>query len=414
MKKNEKKNSVSGSRNKQKESLQQTNKRQNTNNKSKKGGAAYSSSNNVQTTKAPTTITLKDQEDFLRTHLEPLILSNPVPSDSSDNRYTQSFDPSEQGQILEFFHKYGFVVVRDVLTNEECQRTFGEIMDIMEQNTGHAFRRNDRSTWDHWPANSIEHFGSVQRAPIFSEQFLKNRCNPNVYNAFRLLLNEDNLMVSQDRACFYRPTVNVPGLSASVTSKFRTVLNLHLDMNPWNWMDSDGSEQEEALGNLTYGHRLNDFIFENNQVTKSEGPMHLQAGINLLDNFEEDGGFLVVPHFHKVFDQYFTHIMSIGDRTKPSYGFTKNDPILKYSMRVALRPGSIVLWSQNMPHGSGPNYSSRPRSAQFIKMFPTSMIEKQQSRFKERCSTIRAQLKKASLEESELSELAQQLLFNKH
>jgi len=42
------------------------------------------------------------------------------------------------------------------------------------------------------------------------------------------------------------------------------------------------------------------FIYENNQ----EG-MCLQSVLNLLDNKEEDGGYICVPGFHNHFDAYF-------------------------------------------------------------------------------------------------------------
>lgn len=439
-----------------------TSKNNNKNNKNNKNKTSPASSSSSSQNKNKNKNSNNNEEVlFLKEHLAPLLELDPVPLDENDDRYTQSFsllshddnnenhenNQKNEEKILNFFQNFGFVVIRDVLTAEDCQRTMDEIMDLMERHTNDQFKRQDRSTWVHWPAkNSMEQYGAVQRAPIFSRQFILNRCNENVYRTFHLLLSSKNgeksgekngekndkddmkLMVSHDRACFYRPTIGVPGIDASVSAQFRTKLNVHLDMNPWNWMESDGRVEEDALSQLTYGgSRLNEFIFENNQVfrntreqqynnsnsnnNKNEN-VQLQGGVNLLDNWAEDGGFLVVPHFHKIYDRYFTQVKPDGDRSKASYGFGDNDPVLKYAQRVCMRAGSMVVWGQYMPHGSAPNYSDRPRSAQFIKMFPTTMIERQPNRFKERCATIRAQLRKENISEDELPSLAQQVLFN--
>jgi ectoine hydroxylase-related dioxygenase (phytanoyl-CoA dioxygenase family) len=322
--------------------------------------------------------------------MKPLVEENPIPRDAQDDHYIQSFDVSDSQGIIDFFDTFGFVVVRDVLSAQQCQDTLSEIYDILEE--GSTFRRNDQSTWNAWPTNAMEHYGSMSRPPIFRKQFIENRINPNVYQTFKTLLKEDNLLVNHDRGCFYRPVVGVTGIPESVSMKWSTQPNIHLDMNPWNWIQSDGAEQDKALSKLRYGDRLNEFIFENNQVTHHDG-VQLQAVMNLMDNYEEDGGYVVVPFFHKIFEEYFTEIRPKGDLSVPSHSFPKNDPIQKYAIRVPMRPGSMVVWSQLMPHGSFPTTGNRARSAQFLKMFPASHLSSHPARKKARASTLNHLLK---------------------
>lgn len=70
------------------------------------------------------------------------------------NGLVVSFDISQEAEIQAFFDKYGFVVVRDVLTPKDCKATVDDIFSILEDGTG--FNRKDVTTWSKWPADSIE------------------------------------------------------------------------------------------------------------------------------------------------------------------------------------------------------------------------------------------------------------------
>ena len=52
----------------------------------------------------------------------------PVPQDEEDYHYVKSFPPQgHEEEIIQFFKGYGFVVVRDVLSQPECRMTFSII-----------------------------------------------------------------------------------------------------------------------------------------------------------------------------------------------------------------------------------------------------------------------------------------------
>jgi hypothetical protein len=133
---------------------------------------------------------------------------------------------------------------------------------------------------------------------------------------------------------------------------------LHLDVDPWEFVSEDNGQKVAAeLAALRYGvNKLNNFIFENNQVpiafcysliTCSRSPhslnyqcshpplphahphtiplmtlhshshlnllqihqsmhngLHVQGVLNFLDNLEEDGGFYCVPGFKHHFKEW--------------------------------------------------------------------------------------------------------------
>jgi len=272
---------------------------------------------------------------------------------------------------------YGVVVIRDILTPEECEDTISEIFRIFEVDSDRKFKKNDISTWDNWPSSGIIRYGQPTRAPIFTRQILKNRQNPNLFKAFSILLGSEDLLVSHDRACLFRPTKNVqfPDGSYNDMEHWKTGYNIHLDINPLQFMQDSLDSYNERWSQLTYGHKLNNFINENNIAHKSV--LHLQGVLNLKENFEEDGGFCCVPGFANVFGSWYEGNKQVLShiKTSPSVGFSSKQHWLnKHAQRISMRPGSTVIWDSRLPHGSMPNNSSQFRCCQFIKMFPKSDI----------------------------------------
>lgn len=290
--------------------------------------------------------------------------------DLESPEFAQSFSLEEPEALCAFFKEYGFVVVRDVLSPEQCAATVDDIYGLLESMS--EFQRDDRATWSAWPVNSIERYGSPQRDPVFLQSFLKNRQNPNVYKAFSLLLCTDDLLVNHDRCCFFRPTDNNPS--------WATTANIHLDMNPWHWM-SPSQKARAEFEQLSYDE-LAHFIIENNQPCIHDG-LQLQGILNLEDNEACDGGLALVPGFHDAFVQHFK---ALKPHNKPSHSWTPKDSVFQRAQRVPMRRGSLALWDQRLPHGSLPNRGNRPRIAQMVKMFPASTVSDE--RFRRRAAAV--------------------------
>eukprot|EP00339_Tiarina_fusa_P027695 CAMPEP_0117040964 /NCGR_PEP_ID=MMETSP0472-20121206/28636_1 /TAXON_ID=693140 ORGANISM="Tiarina fusus, Strain LIS" /NCGR_SAMPLE_ID=MMETSP0472 /ASSEMBLY_ACC=CAM_ASM_000603 /LENGTH=329 /DNA_ID=CAMNT_0004751843 /DNA_START=1 /DNA_END=987 /DNA_ORIENTATION=+ len=308
------------------------------------------------------------------------------PYDSQDSRFSESFAIDQEAEIKEFFNEYGVVVIRDVLTSEECQATVQDIIRILEDNSG--FRYNDPSTWNSWPANGIERYGQAQREPYMTKHFMENRQNPNVLRPFSYLYNTpmENLIINQDRGAMFRP--------ATASKSYKTKPNLHLDLDPWGFLKKDNSSVMKNLNQLRYGRKVNEFIFENNQVHSSMyGSLHLQAGINLLDNEYQDGGFICVPGFANYFNEWAnenknSHFVQTAAESN-SVQFPAKHWLNSHAQRITMKAGSMVIWDQRTPHGSAANESSRFRSAQFLKVFPNQVLHQQAARRKARRATVR-------------------------
>jgi len=213
-----------------------------------------------------------------------------VPREEEDYRFVQSFSlDSQEEEALEFFNEFGFVVFNGILNEDECQKSVDELFQLCEM------KPSDPSTWNHWPKNGMERYGTPTQAPLFSPQLLRNRQNPRLHRAFSLLLKTQDLLINHDRACLMRPVAENPSWATS--------LSLHLDFNPWNYLSSDHSQLEKAFNELDYS-TLAQFIAENNQIVFSPDETPLQGGFNFLDNFEEDGGFIIIPGFNHHFEEW--------------------------------------------------------------------------------------------------------------
>ena len=173
----------------------------------------------------------------------------------------------------------------EVLNHEECAKTRGEIYSQLEQN--HAgFSLDDRSTWS---LLSSKTYGLPPTQAIFTPQLLSNRQNPKVVAAYRAVLEDDAILMSQDRWCAYRPSAANP--------EWQTRGNLHLDVQPWGYLGGETNIEQLQYVDLV------DFVTEINAANRATGP-HVQGVLNLLDNRDADGGTQLVPGFHNVFDAW--------------------------------------------------------------------------------------------------------------
>ncbi len=181
--------------------------------------------------------------------------------------------------------------------------------------------------------------------------------------------------------CFFRPTAG--------HKEWATKANLHLDMNAWAWL-GDGAALRKHLDTLTY-ENTSCYINENNQASHTDG-LQLQAALNLIDNYEQDGnrtcarlcllfgvsnlhpllnlyvcvagGFICVPGFQHEFNAYYSDPALSGPPRleRSNVDYLPKDPLQKRAVRVPMRAGSIVIWDQRLPHGSWPNQgTTRPR-----------------------------------------------------
>lgn len=289
--------------------------------------------------------------------------------------YHANFDLSEKDQIKEYFDTFGYVVIRNVLSADECKSLYGDIGDQMTK-LNPKFNIFDVETYDDAPVGG--NYGMYANSPIFTKQFLLTRQNRNVYNAFRILYENKDLIVSHDRCCFYRPTQIIKDGLPVEKGAWKTAYkfpNLHLDFHPLGYEDPEFiTDKREGL---TYD-TVKDFIAENNYYCKYDG-LQIQAIINVLNNSDEDGGFQCVPNFPTMYDEWFSGAeFREKDTTSGKYLFEQHD--MKYlvdKQRISVPRGAMILWNNKMAHGSCPNNSQRPRCCIFLKMYPKEIMSKE-------------------------------------
>ncbi|CAF3489343.1 unnamed protein product [Rotaria socialis] len=339
---------------------------------------------------------------------QPLVI--PKDSDGFVKSFTlSSYNCPEASKARAFFQEYGFVVIANVYTPEQCNDTISDIWNVIESFVETSVR-NKEELWNQqlWIRTGIVSEGIIGDASLWTRQILLNRQTPALHTAFASVLGTENLLVNQDRYGMFRPAKKHPERS--------TMTNLHLDMNPWLYIDEeDNSKQLEVLGELNYDSD-DDWITENNEPGCAKvGELHVQGLVNLADNLEEDGGFWLVPGFHKYLPQWAAdhrEMLNIygHDGQFIMIGREYIPELYDAARHISSRAGSAILWDQRTMHGSRANCSARPRYAQFCKMFPVDHPAMTPERAEKRRKAIIAKLQAINIDpETDLSLLGRKL-----
>ena len=159
-----------------------------------------------------------------------------------------------------------------------------------------------------------------------------------------------------------------------------------------------------------------DWIDENNEAgCAAVGELHVQGLVNLADNLEGDGGFWLVPGFHKYLTQWATENIALKKKFGRHFQFLLFDEsdvpeMYAAACHISTRAGSAILWDQRTMHGSRANCSLRPRFAQFFKMFPKQHPTMTPERVEYRRKAILSKLQDAKIDpEIDLSSLGKRL-----
>ncbi|CAF1628982.1 unnamed protein product [Adineta ricciae] len=302
----------------------------------------------------------------------------PAPLPLDQDGFIVSFTVDQQDEMLEFFEKHGVVIVSNVLTNEQCQRSVDEVWLFLRDMCNQNIEPDKPESWiKGWP--NFSKFGILGNERWLYPQACDNRQNPNIYQVFRTLLGEHELTVNITRAGLMRPTKNVYFPSTNQTEDrddWKTISEwLHLDMNPLT-----GRSTTFGFESVAEGH----FDSSSDPLTAQIKPTNngmrvrkLQGILALVDCREEDGGFHAVPGFQHFIQTWTKKNQQLcidtnhgGDPT--TVQIPKDDPIRQYIQRMPIRKGSLLVWDTRLPHGNFPNNSNQMRIVQYLHMAPIS------------------------------------------
>jgi ectoine hydroxylase-related dioxygenase (phytanoyl-CoA dioxygenase family) len=266
-----------------------------------------------------------------------------------------SLEDSEE-EIRLFFQKYGFVVFRNIIPAEDCDKTVNQFFKKYP-----AFHIKNGDTYKEiWKDQRFGHLGIMNASSPYtpncdiSPQLLINRMNPNLYQAYKILFQTERIYVDHDRIGVMRPTKNIPFSDGVVADKpdWKTADRwIHLDCNP-----DTGRCSVAGL------------LYENKKYIDLEANLVVQGIIALTDAHEDDGGFHCIPGFHKYVKAYTECLSNTSAVNGRGLQVPDSDPIREYVQKIPLRKGSICVWNTLTLHGNYPNDSSNFRAVQYCRM----------------------------------------------
>jgi len=130
----------------------------------------------------------------------------------------------------------------------------------------------------------------------------------------------------------------------------------------------------------------------------------------LTDSTETSGGFLCIPGFHTVFDQWAFQ-NSLKMRSGGLIEFPEEDPAQKMAKKIKVRKGSFVVWDSRIVHANYPVTDDKCRMVQYItfEAIPEE-AEEYQKECKERSMMFDMKLNCPPYEKAVLTDLGKKLL----
>lgn len=248
------------------------------------------------------------------------------------------------------------VAVVSVLTPEECQATiagmFAEINSLTKPGRP-TILPDVPHTWHsrNWPSRSK----FLLRRPALHPVAFANRTHPVLYRLFAGLWEEERLCVTVDNWGIARGTrgMRFPQEDGSVAVEDRPrwsqEIAPHWDYNPWLFVDEVRSGRQPGWQGL----------------------------LALVDQTVEGGCHRTLPGGTAFLEQWCQERVcpeGLG-RQRRSHRPEADDPVRDWMQDIALRAGSIVLWSWGQLHASVPSRGSSLRLHQYIRLFPAASVD---------------------------------------
>jgi len=178
--------------------------------------------------------------------------------------------------------------------------------------------------------------GFLGNDAIQSQAAWNNRQYADIHKAFCAIFKQKNLWVKLDRYGFMRPTRGLLEDNSTVDKlEWETDRNwVHWDQNPW-------IEPEFC---------------------------RVQALITFTSHTTTPGGFHCIPGFTHYFKTWAS--MNLDRQENDCLVSFSDIELKKYTTKITMRAGSLLMWDSRTPHGNYPNESSNFRIVQYTGMFP--------------------------------------------
>ncbi len=224
--------------------------------------------------------------------------------------WLKSIEESESvltAQDLAHWEEYGFVILKNAVSDEACRATEQLIWDYVEASV------DDVDSWYQTKDPGI-------MVELIQHEILhKNRHSERIHKAFYQLWQTADLWPTADRCGFHPPQKEYHPFPGP---------DLHWDV---------------------------DFTKPITFCT--------QGILYLTDTPAEQGALTVVPGFHHKLDDWLKSLSPDADPQQQDLHALGSKPI-------GGAAGDLVIWHQSLPHGSRPNLGTLPRIVQYINMRP--------------------------------------------
>ena len=277
-----------------------------------------------------------------------------------DEGFAKSFAADDPEGYLPLLRDLGVCVVR-VLSRERCEETvramFEDLNAVQRPGATVSLDPNDPTTWgaENWPAASGKF---LTAAPTLCRVAFENRVSDAVFTAFKHMYGHEDLMCTMDVWGVARGSSGLPPAVASVgqgPSRGTVGADGLVDRPDWRW-------------HLPLHWHVDPWTHTAQHADKQRTLMSLVA---LRDMDMSTGGHVTVPGSTAFMDVWAAeNAARARARVPPTFYVPSKDPVQRYSQRLCLRAGDLVVWDRRQMHGSFENRGPKPRLYQFIRYTP--------------------------------------------
>lgn len=211
--------------------------------------------------------------------------------------------------------EFGYVIIRNAITQEDCETTRKLIWDFLNMD------ENNPESW-------YQHQDSIQgiMVSLFNHPIIhKNRHAPRIRKAYEQIWGTPNLIVTADKVGFNPPQT------------------------------------------ATHSYRGTGLHFDTSLATPI--PFGTQGILYLTDTATNQGALTLVPSFHNTIHNWLKELEPHKNPREENFSQFGAIPI-------AANAGDFIIWHHCLPHSASPNNANKPRLVQYINWY-NPLVEKQ-------------------------------------